>query len=170
MPLRILGLDPGYGRLGYAVVEQQGSEFKALDYGVIETSAKSDFDSRLLTLASALEVLVKKHLVKEAALETLYFSKNVKTALKVAEARGALRLTLARLGVNVLEINPSEVKLALGGHGQADKKQIQRMVTRLLNLKSIPQPDDAADALAQALTAFRSRPLRLLKAKLKKPV
>jgi len=168
MGLRILGLDPGYGRLGYGVVEQQGSLLKAVDYGVIETPAKADFDARLLALATALEAMVKKHQVKEAALETLYFSKNAKTALKVAEARGAMRLTLARLAVNVVETNPNEVKLALGGHGQADKKQIQRMVTRLLNLKSIPQPDDAADALAQALTAFRSRPLRLLKAKLKK--
>jgi crossover junction endodeoxyribonuclease RuvC len=160
----VLGLDPGYGRLGFGVVEQKGSSLQAVDYGVIETPAKMPFEERLLMVFEGVEALARKHRCEEAALETLFFSKNVKTAMSVAEARGVIRLALARLKIPVLELQPGSVKLALTGSGSADKAQVTRMVTRLLGLPSPPKPDDAADALALALSALRSRPLRKLTA------
>jgi crossover junction endodeoxyribonuclease RuvC len=160
----VLGLDPGYGRLGFGVVEEKGSSLRALEYGVIETAAKMPFEQRLLAVFDAVEGLARRHHCDEASVETLYFSKNVKTAIGVAEARGVIRLALARLKVPVLECQPSQVKLALAGSGSADKGQVTRMVTRLLNLAAPPKPDDAADALALALTALRSRHLRKLSA------
>jgi len=155
-----LGLDPGYGRMGFGIVEERGSSLKALEFGVIETPAKMPFEERLLRIYDAVETIVKRHPCNEAAVETLFFSKNVKTAMAVAEARGVIRLALARLKMPVLECAPNQVKLALTGSGKADKGQVTRMVTRLLNLPAPPKPDDAADALALALTALRSRNLR----------
>jgi crossover junction endodeoxyribonuclease RuvC len=158
--VRILGLDPGYGRLGYGIVEERGSQLKALAYGVIETAKDLPFQERLAQVHEGVTDLVKEFAPQECALETLFFSKNVKTALKVAEARGVIRLALISLKVPELECSPSDVKLALAGFGKADKGQVTRMVTRLLNLPAPPKPDDAADALALALVALRSRGLR----------
>src|SRR4051812_44914640 len=172
VPTRTLGLDPGYGRLGFGLVEEKGSALRALEYGVVETPAKMPFEERLLTVFKAVEALALKHGPAEAAVETLFFSKNAKTAMAVAEARGVIRVALARLKVPVLEISPVQVKLAVTGSGKADKKQVIRMVTRLLNLPAPPKPDDAADALALALTAIRShnfRKLSSLSALSKKP-
>ena len=158
--MKVLGLDPGYGRLGYGVVEARGSAWILLEAGVVETPAKSAFEQRLLAVAEGVKALVLRHQPGEAALETLYFSKNAKTAMQVAEARGVIRLALAKSGVEALEVSPNAVKLALTGDGKADKGQVTRMVTRLLGLASAPKPDDAADAVALALTALRSQPLR----------
>lgn len=157
-----VGLDPGYGRLGYGVVEEKGSSLKALEFGVFETPSTMPFEKRLVFVFDAVQELLSRHECEEAAVETLYFSKNVKTAIGVAEARGVIRLALAQLKVPVLEIQPVQLKLALTGSGKADKKMVTRMVTRLLNLPAPPQPDDAADALALALTALRSRNFRSL--------
>jgi crossover junction endodeoxyribonuclease RuvC len=161
---RVLGLDPGYGRLGYAVVEEKGSALKALDFGVMETPSTMPFEQRLLKVFDFVEALVGRHACDEAAVETLYFSKNVKTAIGVAEARGVIRLALVRLGLPVVEIKPMELKLAVTGSGRADKVQVTRMVTRLLNLPAPPKPDDAADALGLAITALRGRAMRKLMA------
>ncbi|MES2201789.1 MAG: crossover junction endodeoxyribonuclease RuvC [candidate division FCPU426 bacterium] len=162
--MKVLGLDPGYGRLGYGVVEMRGSRLSALAFGVIETPAKMDFQERLLKVHRGVRDLLASHRPDEAAIETLFFSKNTKTALKVAEARGVLRLALKEAGVPELECSPQAVKMALAGTGSADKGQVTRMVTRLLGLPGPPKPDDAADALALALTAIRSRGMRSMAA------
>ena len=164
---RQLGLDPGYGRLGYAVVEERGSEWTLCCVGVLETSAKDEFQDRLLALRAEVARLCGDWRPQECALETLYFSKNVKTAMAVAEARGVLRLALAEAQVPVHEIAPNAVKLALCGSGSAVKAQVGRMVARLLGLKEAPKPDDAADAAAIALAGLRSRPMRELQRKMK---
>lgn len=157
---RLLGLDPGYGRLGYAVIEQRGAEWSLVDVGCAETPAAMSFEQRLLAVHATLAGLLQRWRPDEAAIETLYFSKNVKTAMQVAEARGVIRLALAEGGVPALELAPNAVKLALTGSGAAGKDQVGRMVVRLLNLKSMPKPDDAADAVALALAGLRSQPLR----------
>jgi crossover junction endodeoxyribonuclease RuvC len=161
---RQLGLDPGFGRLGYALVEEQGSQWALLDVGCLETAKTLSFERRLLALQAGVQGLCRRWSPDECALETLYFSKNAKTAMQVAEARGVLRLTLAAEGVPVFEVAPNAVKLALAGSGSADKAQVGRMVVRLLNLPALPKPDDAADAVAIALTGLRSAPRRRLEA------
>lgn len=165
---RQLGLDPGFGRLGFAVVEEQGSQWRLLDVGVVETPKTQAFEQRLLALQEGVQRLCRRWRPQECALETLYFSKNAKTAMQVAEARGVLRLTLAQEGVPVHEVAPNAVKLALAGSGSADKAQVGRMVVRLLGLAALPKPDDAADAAAIALTGLRSGSLRRLQRALKK--
>lgn len=165
---RQLGLDPGYGRLGYALVEERASQWALLDVGVVETPKAQAFEQRLLALQAAVLGLCQRWRPQECALETLYFSKNAKTAMQVAEARGVLRLSLAQAGVPVHEIAPNAVKLALAGSGSADKGQVGRMVVRLLNLRALPKPDDAADAAAIALAGLRSAPMRRLQSALAK--
>jgi crossover junction endodeoxyribonuclease RuvC len=157
---RYLGLDPGYGRLGYAVVEQRGAQWVLVDVGCVETLASLAFEERLVLVHTALDEILERWKPQEASIETLYFSRNVKTAMQVAEARGVLRLTLAMAGVPAFEIAPNAVKLALTGSGAATKDQVGRMVVRLLGLKEMPKPDDAADAVALALAGLRSRPMR----------
>lgn len=157
---RELGLDPGYGRMGWAVVQEQGSRWTLLSVGCVETPAGMAFERRLLALQEAVSGLCERWKPEECALETLLFSKNAKTAMNVAEARGVLRVSLAAVGVPVHEIAPNAVKLALAGHGAASKAQVGRMVARLLCLDALPKPDDAADAAAIALAGLRSRALR----------
>lgn len=159
---RELGLDPGYGRLGWAVVEEAGSQLKLLGVGCLQTKAAEPFEARLLAVKAAVAELCERWKPEECALETLFFSKNVKTAMRVAEARGVIRLGLAEAGVPAHEVAPSAVKLALTGSGSAPKDQVGRMVVRLLGLSGIPKPDDAADAAAIALAGLRSRALRAL--------
>ena len=143
------------------MVEQRGAEWALVDVGCVETPASQAFELRLLAVRTALAALLEKWQPNEASVETLYFSKNVKTAMQVAEARGVLRVTLAEAGVPAFEIAPNAVKLALTGSGSAPKEQVGRMVVRLLGLKAMPKPDDAADAVALALAGLRSQPLRL---------
>ncbi|MGH7441033.1 MAG: crossover junction endodeoxyribonuclease RuvC [bacterium] len=166
--MRQLGLDPGYGRLGWAVVEGLGSSWHLLDVGCLETSSTLPFEQRLLGLRERVLTLCRAWKPEECALETIYFSKNVKTAMLVAEARGVLRLGLAEAGVPVHEVGPNAVKLALTGSGAAAKAQVGRMVVHLLGLTALPKPDDAADAVAIALTGLRTRPLRALTAQARK--
>lgn len=163
---RQLGLDPGYGHLGYALVESRGSQWSLLDVGVVETSKALAFERRLLALHAEVLGLCRRWGPSECALETLYFSKNAKTAMQVAEARGVLRLSLAQAGVPVFEVAPNAVKSAVAGDGAATKAQVGRMVVRLLGLKALPKPDDAADAAAIAIAGLRSAGLRRLQAKM----
>jgi crossover junction endodeoxyribonuclease RuvC len=165
---RQLGLDPGYGRLGYALLEEQGAQWRLLDVGVVETAKTLPFEARLLALHDGVEALCRRWRPDECALETLYFSKNVKTAMQVAEARGVLRLCLAQAAVPVFEVAPNAVKSAVAGDGAATKAQVGRMVVRLLGLTALPEPDDAADAVAIAIAGLRSRPLRELQRRLKR--
>lgn len=159
MKSRILGLDPGFGRLGYAIIEEQGREWVALKYGVIETKATQSFPRRLLVLHDSVQELIKKYKPTRAAVEELFFAKNVTTALKVAQARGALLLTLAQAKIPTYEFTPLEVKQILTGYGRAEKRQIDHMVKLIfkLNLGKKKLVDDAADALAIAWCASTVR-------------
>lgn len=148
--MRILGLDPGTGRLGYAVIETGGGRAQCLSCGCIETPPLRSAGARLLEIRNAVQRVVDQFRPEQAVIERLYFSKNVRTALAVAEARGMLLTLLMDARVPVLEVSPQEVKSGVTGRGNAPKPQVQRMVTKIFNLDSPPQPDDAADALAIA--------------------
>lgn len=145
-----LGIDPGTARLGFGLVEA-GDEPAVIDYGVIETAATDDMPSRLSGLFDAVSGLIANHHPDVLAVEQLFFSRNVTTAIAVGQARGVVLLAAARAGVAVVEYSPSEVKHAVVGYGKADKAQMQEMVRLILQLERPPHPDDAADALAIAL-------------------
>ncbi|OGL66847.1 crossover junction endodeoxyribonuclease RuvC [Candidatus Uhrbacteria bacterium RIFCSPHIGHO2_12_FULL_47_11] len=151
----ILGIDPGIARMGFGVVEETKQKPRALAYGCFETSKDLAQAERLAKVHQELARLIKLHKPERVAVEKLFFSKNVKTALQVGEARGVILMTCAELKVPVFEISPKEVKQALTGYGSADKQQMQKMVQLILKLKAIPKPDDAADALAIALAGAR---------------
>lgn len=142
---RILGIDPGYDRCGFGVIEGA----KALAYGAI-TTPKGEIAERLREIAADLRGIIEKHNPDALVIEDLFFSKSVTTAMKVAMVRGVVMLLAAEAGLRVLEVKPNEVKMALTGYGRADKKQMQEMVKVVFKLKAIPKPDDAADALAIA--------------------
>lgn len=144
---RILGIDPGYGRLGFGVIEGEC----ALAYGIISTP-KGRIEDRLREIAVDLRALFAKYQPELLVIEDLFFSKNVTTALKVAQVRGVVMMLAVEAGMAVVEVKPNEVKMAITGYGKADKRQIQEMVKIVFKLKAIPQPDDAADALAIAWT------------------
>lgn len=152
-PLRVIGLDPGFGRLGFAVLERQGREWVALEYGVVETSAKDPFLERLTAVYDGVEKLVKEYKPAIAGVEELFFARNVTTAIKVGQARGVALLALAQGGVRVKEFTPQEIKQAVTGYGKADKAQVAAMVKILLKLGNKKLLDDATDALAIALAA-----------------
>lgn len=149
----ILGIDPGFGRMGFGVLRMAGREMHAVDFGVFTTLAKLDFASRLAYLVEDLQAVLAHWHPSVLAIETLFVTNNQKTAMRVAEARGVVLLTAAQAGIPVLEFSPKQIKLALTGHGSAQKPAVQRMVKQLLQLPHIPKPDDAADALAIAITA-----------------
>jgi len=148
--VRILGVDPGTARLGFGIIDA-GDGYAAVDYGTIETSAKDTMERRLLELYEALTHLIATHAPETMAIEQLFFSRNVTTAIAVGQARGVAMLAAAQGGIPVTEYTPAEVKQAISGYGNADKQQVQFMVQLLLELDSVPYPDDAADALAVAL-------------------
>ncbi len=153
----IMGIDPGYGRMGFGVILTQGRKMELVDYGVATTEAGEAFEDRLLSLANDLQELFEHHKPDVVAIEKLYFAKNSTTAMKVAEARGVAMLMAAQSGAPVVEYDPSQVKKAITGDGSAKKDAMQQMVKRLLELSKIPRPDDAADALALAITASNQR-------------
>jgi crossover junction endodeoxyribonuclease RuvC len=150
-PLRILGIDPGYGRLGFGLIEKTGSELRAIDYGCLETLADKTFSERLLEVAGCLKEIIKQAKPDLMAIEELFFFKNLKTAINVAQSRGAVLLLAAEVGLPIMELTPLQIKQSLSGYGRADKQQIQKMVQVILKLKEKPRPDDAADALAAAI-------------------
>lgn len=156
-PRRILGIDPGYGRLGYGLVEEDKGELRCLDYGCIETPAKDTTPSRLAALAKELRSILKRYQPEIVAVEKLFFAKNTKTALQVSEARGVILLIAQEDEAIIKEFTPVEVKLALTSYGQASKPQVQQMVERLLGLKETIASDDAADALAVAVCAAHTQ-------------
>jgi len=146
----ILGIDPGIDRLGWAII--QSSPIKLIDYGVISVKT-------LLGLHKKLASIIKKYpSLKQASVEELFFQTNVKTALKIGEARGAIHLTLAKQGIKATDYNPKTIKKVITGSGSADKKQIQKMIKILLKMEDIIKPDDAADAVAIALTHVYTNP------------
>lgn len=152
----LLGIDPGTTRCGFGLVEAIGSTLKVLDYGLLTVKKEGCASRRLLFLREALATVIERWKPDRAGVEKLYFNRNVSTALQVGEARGVILLTLAEAGVDVVEISPQSVKLAVTGYGKADKQQVGRMVQILLKLKEIPRPDDVADALAIAIASGRA--------------
>ncbi len=147
----ILGIDPGFAITGYGFLNMEGNRFKVLDYGVITTEPKQIFSERLLCIGNDLGMLIEKYRPDVMAIEELFFNNNAKTAIQAAQGRGTAVYEAARRHIPVHEFTPLQVKQAVTGYGRADKKQIQQMVKILLNLDSIPKPDDAADALAIAI-------------------
>ena len=147
----ILGIDPGFAIVGYGLVQYQGNRFSVLDYGIIKTNSNSIFSERLLAIDVELNTLIARYKTDAFAIEELFFNKNTKTALSVAQGRGVAILSAAKVGLTVNEYTPLQVKQAVAGYGRACKEQVQTMVKVLLNLNSIPKPDDAADALAVAI-------------------
>lgn len=153
----ILGIDPGTARLGYGVI--QGGFHPALrDAGVVETWPDQDMPDRLVTLYEAVQELIEEFRPDRLAVEKLFFARNVTTALAVGQARGVVLLAAAQANVTVSEYSPSEIKHAIAGYGKADKHQMQEMVRLILNLTFVPQPDDAADALAVAICDAQTTP------------
>ncbi len=152
MKRRILGIDPGYGRCGFAIIEGSGSAWSCVAHGVMVTSKDLPLERRLLEIATDLDGIIAQHEPTVLVVEQLFFAKSTTTALKVAEARGVITMTAAKHHMEVIHVLPNEVKLALTGYGGADKKQMQEMVKVAFGLKEAPKPDDAADALAIALT------------------
>ncbi len=159
--LRVLGIDPGTATVGWAVLEQlQNGQVQAVDYGHISTDKDDPTAQRLLEVADDLREIIKKYEPQEAAVEDLFYFKNAKTVIKVAQARGAILLTLERLNVIIGEYTPLQVKQSITGYGRAEKKQIQLMVKNILKLREIPRPDDTADAIAVALCHLNSRKMQ----------
>ena len=146
-----MGIDPGLATLGYSIVEKKGNKFKVVDYGTIRTSADMISVNRLKKIYQELEKLIEEYNPDQMAVEELFFNKNVKTAIKVGQARGVILLAGAQSNLDVGEYTPLQVKQGVVGYGRASKKQVQQMVKALLNLQEIPRPDDAADALAVAI-------------------
>jgi len=149
--LKILGIDPGLATLGYAVVEKNANSFQKIDYGTITTAASMKNVNRLKKIFNELNILIEKHSPEHMAVEELFFNKNVKTAIKVGQARGVILLTGAQANLEVDEYTPLQIKQAVVGYGRASKMQVQQMVKALLGLEELPKPDDAADALAVAI-------------------
>jgi len=158
-----IGIDPGTAITGYGLVrEEQDGSLSVVDYGVIKTSADEKMPERLVQLYHNLKGVINLHSPQSGAVEKLFFARNVSTALTVGQARGIALLALAESGVTIAEYSPNEVKQAVAGFGGADKRQVQKMVQALLELDQIPQPDDAADALAVAICHLHSARMRAL--------
>jgi crossover junction endodeoxyribonuclease RuvC len=152
-PRRIIGIDPGLASTGWGLVECFRGRIRYLAHGCIETKADSPRGDRLFFIYRSIQEVLDTWEPGEAAMETLYFGRNVSSAIPVAEARGVLSLALAERGLSVVELTPNDIKRGVVGVSRADKRQIQEMVRLLLNLPVIPSPDHAADALGAAICA-----------------
>ena len=149
----IIGIDPGTATTGYGIIENRNGKLRLIEYGCISTSKLKPLDERLSEIFTDLNKIIKKHKPQIIAVESLFFFKNLKTAISVAHARGIVLLAARRNKLRLAEFTPLQVKSSLTGYGKADKKQVQYMVKALLKLKTIPKPDDAADAVAIAICA-----------------
>lgn len=147
----IMGIDPGLAIVGYSLIKKDSNRFSVLDYGVVRTPSGDDNITRLKKIYISLTDIIKEYKPDEMAVEELFFNKNVKTAIRVGQARGVILLAGAQADIVVAEYTPLQVKQAVVGYGRAAKKQVQEMVKALLNLETVPKPDDAADALAVAI-------------------
>jgi len=155
--MRIIGIDPGTGILGFGVIEVEGARAELVDAGVIRTPVHEDDAVRLETIFQELTDIITATKPAIMSVEKLFFLRNVTTAMTVSQARGVVLLCARLAGLKIFEYTPLQIKQAVTGYGKADKKQVQEMVRVLLKLKDIPKPDDAADALAAALTHASSR-------------
>jgi crossover junction endodeoxyribonuclease RuvC len=152
----VLGIDPGTAALGYGIVERAGGRLREIDHGCLVTSPDRSLPERLLAIHALVDELIALHQPVLVAVERLFFSKNVQTAMAVGQARGVVLLAAAQHGVPVREATPNEVKSAITGYGAADKAQVGRMVQLVLGMRVLPRPDDAADALAIATWAVNT--------------
>ena len=149
--MRILGIDPGVAIVGFGLIESERGSVRMLQYGAVTTPAGLPLATRLVQIENDMTELIRQLKPDEIAIEELFFSKNITTGIAVAHGRGVILCTAERLGVPIYEYTPMQVKQAVVGYGLADKKQVMDMTKRLLKLKAVPRPDDAADALAIAI-------------------
>ena len=149
--MKILGIDPGYGLVGFGILEKNGGNIRVLDFGCISTSKEQKLTQRLEIISNCMDEIIEKWKPDEMAIEKLFFNKNITTGIPVAQARGVILVAAQEKGIPIFEYTPSNIKMALTGMGKADKKQMQFMVKTVLGLKEVPKPDDAADALAVAI-------------------
>lgn len=149
--MRVLGIDPGYAIMGYGIVDIKGSRLSPVGYGVITTENDMSMPERLKHIYSRLMEIIAECEPDVSAIEELFFNSNAKTAILVGQARGTAVLACINSGLEVYEYTPLQIKQALVGYGRAEKEQVQYMVKTLLNLKEVPKPDDAADAVAAAI-------------------
>lgn len=155
--MRILGIDPGTGILGFGVIQIVKGKPQLVDAGVIRTPVHEDDSVRLLTIYEELTDIIASTKPQIMSVEKLFFARNVTTAMTVAQARGVVLLCGKQAGLELFEYTPMQIKLATTGYGKADKKQMQEMVRVQLGLSEVPKPDDCADALAAALTHAGAR-------------
>lgn len=159
--MRILGIDPGIGRTGWGIIEDKENKLTVIDYDCFETEPNSPTPQRLVLIYAHLQHLIDEYKPEALGIEELFFNRNVTTALTVGQARGVVLLAAEQAGLPIGIYTPLQVKMAVTGYGRAEKKQIGDMVKLLLKLKSVPKPDDTADALAIAIThAFSRKSLR----------
>ena len=156
----ILGIDPGLATVGYGVIEVNGDRRRMLQYGTINTKAGEPTPARLCSIFEAINQLMDIYQPDDVAIEELFFSKNITTGIAVGEARGVILVAVNRRTENLYEYTPMQIKQAVTGWGGADKRQVQQMVKILLNMQEIAKPDDAADALAVALTHANSASMK----------
>lgn len=161
--LRVLGIDPGTATTGWAVIEEKGNSLCVISYGHISTDKDKSDEARLFEISDDLSEIIRKYKPQEAAVENIFFFKNQKTVIQVAQARGAVLLTLNQNSVKISSYTPLQVKQAITGYGKAEKKQVQLMTKSILGLKTIPKPDDTADAIAIAVCHINSRKIANLK-------
>lgn len=159
--MTILGIDPGYAIVGFGVLQAQRGQARMLRCGAINTPAGVPMPQRLVQIQEDMETLIRTFSPDVMAIEELFFNTNVTTGIGVAQARGVILMTAAKLGVAIAEYTPSQVKQAVVGYGKAEKRQVMDMTRRLLHLTAVPKPDDAADAVAIALCHARSFTSRL---------
>lgn len=149
--ITVLGIDPGLAASGYGVIAAEGSRMRCLDFGVIRTDSGLDAGARLSILHTGIHDVIRRYAPSEAGIESLYFTKNVTSALPVAKAMGVILLALHEAGVRWMEYGPRQIKQAIVGQGQAEKVQVQELLKLLLGMRETPSPDHAADALAAAV-------------------
>ena len=149
--MRILGIDPGYAIVGYGVVDCANNRFSPVGFGAITTKAGTPFGQRLSSIYDDLITVIDKYQPDHLSIERLYFNTNTTTAIDVAQARGVILLAAQHKNIRVYEYTPLQVKQAITGYGKAEKRQVMEMVKSFLSLKSVPKPDDTADALALAV-------------------
>ena len=149
--MTVFGIDPGYATVGYGVAEKSGTGYRYIAHGAVTTAAQTDFPERLLLVYDGISELLLEYKPDAVSIEKLFFNTNNKTAIDVAQARGVIMLAIRKLNLPVYEYTPLQVKTSITGYGRAVKTQVQEMTARLLKLKTVPRPDDAADALALAI-------------------
>lgn len=154
--MRILGIDPGFATIGFGLVEAERGQARMVTYGAITTPAGLPLSRRLYQIGADMEELIGQLKPDVISIEELFFNTNITTGIAVAHGRGVILLAAEKLGIPIFEYTPMQVKQAVAGYGGADKRQVMLMTQRLLNMKGIPRPDDAADALAIAICHARS--------------